>query len=578
MENPDRRLFGGAYFAARGRLLGVVRGIADFARHTGMESVEAVATLRREPDDPPFVFMVCGEVNAGKSAFINGLFGIDLCKVNVLPETAKVIRYRHSGRASVASPEPLLEERGANFHVLRDFQVIDTPGINARDRGHLPVIARLLPEADVIFCVLPIANPWSPATWDFIPGIPEHLRDRIVIVIQQADQRDPEDVRVILGHMKDLAMKRMGCAPVTFAVSGKLASPLPKGTPAQAPAWPAASGYPLLADYLSTHICGSRPRKQGLEKRRALAAAALRAMEDSLEAGERALSDQDRFLNQIEGEIDGMREHFTSQLPEHLVEVAEIFRNEASGIARELSRQLGSFRSIYRLFTGDRTAHLVETLFTQRMRDALLAVGRRDAADIADACRSHWDGLSRRVEEAIGIRADEGQPLEETLGAAQSAFSQSIGRHLREGTGIPKVRSHLDEALRNRNIALKSFTFMTLALITAGGTCGALSIPWLPHILCGAALLFLLCGLATAKVTGKRAVDEFRERLLEACGGFARTLRADYEDALRGMFQDYRDSLRAVRSHIADRRSSFEPKMKRWNELFLLLSAARQDD
>ena len=39
----------------------------------------------------PFLFVVAGEVNSGKSTFLNGLFGEDFCETSAVPMTSKTI-------------------------------------------------------------------------------------------------------------------------------------------------------------------------------------------------------------------------------------------------------------------------------------------------------------------------------------------------------------------------------------------------------------------------------------------------------------------------------------------------------
>jgi hypothetical protein len=205
------------------------------------------------------------------------------------------------------------------------------------------------------------------------------------------------------------------------------------------------------------------------------------------------------------------------------------------------------------------------------------AIAEVDGTEVVEACRNHWNELTSRVQEAIGVNLAGSHPIEETLVSARQRFIQRLGRVARQGIGNLKVRNQLDKVLRRRNVAMKSFTFMTLAFLTAGATCGALSVPWLPQILCAFAGLFLVGGLLTAWHTRRRIVAEFKQRLLDTCGSFANTLRADYEESLRVVFQDYGDSLGAVRQHIASEKLAVEPRLRRWKDLFLTLKAIEQE-
>lgn len=565
-------MIGERYFAARQRLSEVTADIAALAAEAGAD----VAGQLPLGGLPPFLIVVCGEVNAGKSTFINGLFGCDLCRVNRLPETKQVLWYRHGNPARVVAAGPLLEERHLPLDFLRDFNVVDTPGTNSATPEQQPVIARLLPEAELICVVFPVSNPWGAATWNFISRLPAEALARVVLILQQIDQRDPADIAVILGHLSDLALKRIGRVPPLFAVSGKLACEAKRSTPPDGPLL-AASGYPALEDHISRHVCAAPARTAMLESWRAQASAALRSVDEQIESQTRGISSHAGLLEAIEREIDGMREHFLSRLPRHLTGVAEVFQTEALGVAKLLGKRLGVLRSVFRLFVGDRTSQEVEAVIIERLQATVEAVAETDGAEVVAACRNHWDDVGTRVHQALGVDLGDAVQLDDTLAIARRRFVQRLGRAASQGIGNLKVRHQLGKDLLRRNVALKSFTFMTLVLLTAGATCGALALPWAPLVLCGVSLAFGLAGLLIGRLTRKSLIAEFHDRLLDTCGAYASALRADYEEALRIVFQDYADSLAAIRRHLASEKRALEPRLRRWNELFLTLKAIEQE-
>jgi len=570
-------MFGERYFATRERLSGVMQGISALALETGarIEGKLPLDEIERGLGSP-FLFVACGEVNAGKSTLLNGLFGKDICRANVLPETDRVLWYRHGSSAQDVDITPILRECLRPVDFLRDFNLIDTPGTNSVINGHQDITLEFLPKADLILFVFPISNPWGAATWDFLGRLTPESLDRVVFVIQQADQRDPGDVAVILGHMRDLSMKRIGRIPPMFAVSGKQACEAKRATPFGRERL-AKTGYLELEDFISRSVCGSPARRKLLETWRGQTAAAMHTVEERIEEQSRGLNQQGRFLEEIEGEIDDMRERFVVRLPRHLSGVAEVFENEAVWVSMILRRRLGTFRSIYRLFVGDRTGLEMEALFIERLQQAVEAVAEKDGAEVLAACRSHWKQLDERVRQETGVELGGNHPLEETLAGTQTRFVTRLGRAARQGIGNLKVRHQLDKDLRRRNLALKSFTFSTLALTTAGATCGAIGLPWLPTILCALAGVFALGGLFTGWSTKRAIIAEFQDRLLDTCGSFASTLRSDYEEALRVFFQDYTGTLGAVRKHLATERAALEPRMRRWKDLFLTLKAIEQE-
>jgi hypothetical protein len=428
----------------------------------------------------------------------------------------------------------------------------------------------------LVLFVFPVSNPWGAATWDLISRIPRETLERTAFVIQQADQRDRIDIDVILGHMADLSMKRIGRVPPIFAVSGKLAYEAKRATPVVAEKF-RASGYGALESFISKSVCQSPLRRNALETWRNQAATALRLVEDRIEDQTRGINSQSRFIEQVEREIDELRETFVRRLVTHLAGVAEVFETEGVWVSKQLHKRLRALPSLVRIFSGDRTGHEIETIFIERLQGTVEAVAEKDGDEVVHVCDRHWQDLGTRVKEAMGIDLGAADPVGDTLTAARARFVSRLGSAARQGIGNLKVRNQLDKDLRRRNLALKSFLVTTLLLTIAGATCGALGVPWVPYILCSLALLFLAGGVLTAWITRKTITREFRHRLLDTCGAFANTLHSDYEEALRVVFRDYAATLTNVRTHLAREKLAIEPRLKRWQELFLTLKAIEQD-
>lgn len=569
--------FGERYFATRERLSEVMSGIATLATETGTELSDRLPFAEMEQGlGTPFIFVVSGEVNAGKSTLINGLFGRDLCRVNILPETDRVLWYRYGSPARDSEVTPMLEERYRPIDFLRDFNLIDTPGTNSIVSGHQEITEKFLPSADLILFVFPVTNPWGAATWNFISRLPTEAMERVVFIIQQADQREEIDIKVILGHMADLAMKRISRIPPIFAVSGKLAYEAKRSKPFAGDLLE-RSGFLDLEKFISKTVCESPARKQTLETWRGQASSALRAVEDRIEDQTRELNQQCRFLESIEREIDGIRETFVTRLPRHLAGVAEAFESEGIWTSKKLRSKLSVIPSVFRLFVGDRTGPEMELIFIERLQATVEAVAEKDGLEVVDFCRQHWSSLVSRVKESMNVEMGDVAPLEKTLAAGKRHFVQRLGRAARMGIGNLKVRNQLDRELRRRNVALKSSTFMMLLLLTAGAICGALKLQLASVILCGSSALFMMGGVLTAIITRKTITADFQKRLLDTCGTFATTLRSDYEEALRIVFRDYLSSLGVVRTHLAHEKIAVEPRLKRWQELFLTLKSIEQD-
>ena len=570
-------MLGERYFTNRQRL-------ADLITATGALGIETATHLgetlpAQEPGGslgPPFLFVVCGETNAGKSAFFNGLFGELICPMSNLPETDRVVWYRYGNPASDAEVTPLLREAYRPIPLLKDFNLIDTPGLQSAPTEASRIAERLVGAADAIFVVVPVNNPWGAPAWNLISRLPAETLDRVLLIVQQCDRADAADLGVIQGHLKDLAVKRVGRELPVFTVSAKLAYDA-KHAGEENTDRMVSSGYLALEAYLSQRVFTTAGRVELLGKWRGQAADALRLIEDRLDAQGRGMRQHGAFLQEVEGEIVRLREHFIGRLPQHLKSVAEVFQLESVGVARFLRRRLGVFRSLFRVLVGDQTSQAVEAEFIGRMKSTVEAVAKQDGDEVVAVCRGHRAELDRRVREQMGVELGEGARCEEGLERAREWFVERVGRVAREGIGNLKVRNQLGKDLLLRNHALKSFVFVTLPLVTAAGVCGALAVPWVPFGLLGAAGLFFLAGLLVAWLARRRVVADFQERMLDTCGGFASTLESDYEEALRVVFQEYLETLAPIRKHLVAAQSELEPRQQKWKGLFLTLKAIEQD-
>ncbi len=564
----SKHRFGEPYFATRDQLSHLMLRIRSLAKETST-SLPDPLPLTGESDDVPFHFTACGEINAGKSSFLNGLAGTTLCPTSDLPQTSEPIRlHQFDDQPSDLDTSSGIRICRRPLPLLRDVQLLDTPGLSSDNPQLVATLSTLLETTDLAFFILPVSNPWAPATWNFLSQLPQSTLEKTVLVIQQADQREAQDLEVLQHHVADLASKRLPLIPPIFAVSANRALQDPDS---------AASGYPALRRFITGFIQTLPARRARLQAWQDAAGGALATIDERLESQNRKLRDQNRFMDVVVQEIDSIRDGFIRRLPVHLVNVADTFEKEASWVTKRLGSRLGAVRSIARLFIGDRSAATIEAAFIERIRQAVESVAETDSREVADACKNHWTELSERIEESMSVPLTTSRPIDDTLQASREWFVQRLSRAAEQGINNLKVRHLLEKDLRHRNTALKSFTATTLLLTTIGATCGALDIPWAPLILLSLAALFLIGGFLTAWITRRAIIREFRQRLRDTCGAFASTLHHDYEHALQLVFKDYSETLSEVRDHLGREKLSIEPRQRAWQELFLTLKTIEQE-
>ncbi|MDB6079870.1 MAG: hypothetical protein JWO82_3617 [Akkermansiaceae bacterium] len=560
---------GERYFAARDRLAEISTHIAGLARDTGLEVPEhdPVPDVGR-----PILLAAIGEVNAGKSSLLNAIAGVEVCPAAALPLTKEIRLYRYGGSAMERAHDGGVLECRRPVPFLKNFELLDTPGTNATGRPEPEQIDPWLNAAEFVMVVFTAENPWTAATWDAVSRLSDETLERTVLVVQRTDLKQPQDIPIILGHMRDLCLKRTGRALPIFPVSAKYCLEA-KSSPSGAPeAW-SASRFAVFEDYISSRVCESFARRQILHDSWHHASRTLRRLEERFDLTRRGMDDDAWFLTGIEREMDALRDEHMLAAPRSLSAMLDRYRTAVGDIVHHLRSRLGWARTVVRLFLGDTSPAALEAMFATRMHEVAQSQGDGDAARLLDACAAHWQTVRPRVAERMGF--DPGPCL-----VAGVKRDESIGRFTaRLEKAVPhalanlRVRGVLDPLLRRRNHTLKLVVAIALLLATLAGVLGTLGKGGLPYYVLAASGATLVGSVLIAWTTLATISIGYRERLLDSAPAYASALEADYGEAIRTLFHEYSQGLIEVRRQLADRKAALQPRLEHWNNLFIALKA-----
>lgn len=239
--------------AGRARLEETIKNLHELTIRIGHEEMsETVSDLRGRIFEP-FMFVIVGEVKAGKSSFINALLatGEEIAKAAPQPMTDVINQIIYGNERQEVMINPYLKKIMIPVEILKEIAIVDTPGTNTIVEHHQEITERFIPSSDLIVFVFEAKNPYRQSAWDFFNYIHQDWQKKIIFVLQQKDLMPQADLEVNINGVKEYAAKKGIENPTVFAVSAKQDMEGDTGE----------SGFGPLRDYIANNITGGQAPK-----------------------------------------------------------------------------------------------------------------------------------------------------------------------------------------------------------------------------------------------------------------------------------------------------------------------------
>ena len=181
--------------------------------------IDRLASLVHEMDEL-FLLVVVGEYNSGKSTFINALLGDEVFAMGDLPTTRaiSILRYGKAGPPESIGDHLLLYHYP--LEVLRDLDIVDTPGTNSIERMEEAITREFVPRADLLLFVTSLLQPLTASELDFLTHIREWGK-KVVFVVNGIDRRNDDGqldrVREYLA--REVTTRLGGTTPTLYFIS-----------------------------------------------------------------------------------------------------------------------------------------------------------------------------------------------------------------------------------------------------------------------------------------------------------------------------------------------------------------------
>ena len=193
----------------------------------GFGSDVAPADLRTLDDtilhlDELFLLVVAGEFNSGKSTFINALLGQPVLREGVTPTTDRINILKYGDEPAERARDQYVLEIFYPADVLREINVVDTPGTNAVMRQHEELTRDFIPRSDLVLFVTSADRPFTESERAFLEQIREWGK-KVVVVINKIDILRPGETEQVVSFVRENAAPLLGREPEIFPLSARLA-------------------------------------------------------------------------------------------------------------------------------------------------------------------------------------------------------------------------------------------------------------------------------------------------------------------------------------------------------------------
>ncbi|MEP7199186.1 MAG: dynamin family protein, partial [Chloroflexota bacterium] len=272
--------------------------------------------------DELFLLVVVGEFNSGKSSLVNALLGAKVLAEGVTPTTSRVTLVKWGEHIG----ETIVDGSFATFThplpLLRELNIVDTPGTNAVIRQHERLTDEFVPRSDLVLFVTSADRPMTESERQFLERI-KSWGKKVVVALNKSDLLDDEKS---LTEVRDFVMQHaqtvLGAQPDYFPVSAKLAQRAQSESDAAASArWREASHLDALVQFIRTTLDDQTRLQLKFANPLGVADHLIADADAVARAQSEALNEDKDTVSAVEGVITSYERELRNELPPRLAEV-----------------------------------------------------------------------------------------------------------------------------------------------------------------------------------------------------------------------------------------------------------------
>ncbi len=526
------------------------------------EQLDTLQALLREIGDP-LLFVIVGEVKSGKSSLLNALFGNQFAKVDVLPATDRVYIFRYGAEEKTSEVSPTVTERYLPIPLLRDVNVVDTPGTNTIVKEHQTMTEEFMPRADIVLFVFSVTNPWTQSNWEFLKFLQKTWLKNVIFVLQQIDLREPAEIDIIHRHLQDTAMRQLGFVPPIFAVSARKALLARTSGVDKDQLWE-ESAFGPLEEQINFIVTESSTRMLKLRSTFQSARATLDDLARDIATSLEKIVVDETALRRLDDLLETRREQLRRQIS-GLVRDIENAYDETAEERNKLLYENVTAGSSFRLIFG-RTAHMQATV-ADKLRQLMKPDLDKAVNSLETDLRGVWPQMQDLLEHQLSadLRKQARPTIPDFAGqrrelseAIQNAFIDILaGKSLQERLARSSSRTAITMRLLSATIIVAG----AVAILSTGRNLNV-------SIVAGAvAAVALIVLIVSAIVHRRKILRDYEEELNPRRTEFKNALDQQFGRAIDSFCGEMAKRFQNLKDICQRERSRYEPRQQRSDEL-----------
>ncbi|HEX4084863.1 MAG TPA: dynamin family protein [Chthoniobacteraceae bacterium] len=560
-------MIGDDYLQTRAQLGTALYALAALAHdlHASAEMLDTLQGLNASLKEP-FLFVVMGEVKAGKSTVLNALFGREFCRADVLPATDRIYLFKYATEARDVPVNEHLTECYRPNSFLRDFNIVDTPGTNTIVAEHQKIAEEFVPMADLVLFVFSITNPWGASAWEFLDLIHRRWKKNIIFILQQSDLRNAEEIKAVRDHLEQTAREKLGSCPPIFPVSAKTAFQAKTGDPAQRAPLMAQSHF----DDLEKHIGQTIDTGESTGgKLRSICQSALVIVRELAEKAKGAFAtiqkDNDR-IQQLGGVLEERKEQSLRQVGGVLWSLAQNFERTQRKSEELLAERLSWGSTFQLIFRKQKWHSEFQQSIDQQLRETLKRQIANSIELLETDLKAVWKQLHENIQKTFASEVPS-PPAPPDFINERDQLLKRIELTLMERMSGQAIEEQMTRMFDDAAVWMRVPAGIAVLGGAAAAVAASLAQAMIFDITGTLAAAAAVSGLAVTVVKRARILAEFRKQMSDKREEILSPVEDHLRHAIGLFYQELGATFQPLQAFCAAQRKVYDPILTRLKQL-----------